>query len=163
MFKIKTIRILSPVVPKLRMALLALGVGAIISSCGGQTDAQYLTGEISFTGTKHIIYYATLHIKILGSDPNSQLITEYVEPNIIMEPSKKNAFHAFGMRLPSLLKGETYSVEAHVDVDLDGLISPVDLTSYGVTFVAKNNLEPLIFQVYNQSEFAESGKKLLPQ
>ena len=56
--------------------------------------------------------------------------------------------HAFSTNVPRLEVGDTYLIEVHVDVDLDGVPSPGDAVSVElVPFEAKELLDPVVIPV----------------
>ncbi len=135
---------------RLFLSIVAAAIAAgVLGACGGggTTDPQDLFGEVSFPPTADVkIAAGTLYVRISENEGGAQ-VTEHVERGVNMFPVQFN-LHPFSMKVPELQDGETYVIDVHVDVDLDGVISAPDfVTAETFTFVAKSGLDAAIIPV----------------
>ncbi len=138
---------------RVKLVLVAAIAASILSACSSGLDQQPLFGDISFEGWDGpVIGGATLSLRVYeqtSAGAKGGLVTEYTERGVNMDPVATFApVHQFFTNVPRLNIGETYLIEVHVDVDLDGVPSPGDAVSVEpYPFEAKEVLDPVVVPV----------------
>ena len=133
------------------LLVAAIAAAFVLSACSSGLDQQPLIGNISFDGWGGpIIGGATLSLRVYeqaSAGTKDSLVTEYTERGLNMD-AQNLPLHAFSTNVPRLEVGDTYLIEVHVDVDLDGVPSPGDAVSVElVPFEAKELLDPVVIPV----------------
>ena len=138
----------------LRRAIVVAAVAAfVLGACSsGELEEQSLLGQVSFAGWDGpIIGGATMYMRFYeqaetgGQGP---LVKEHIVRGLNVEPSQQHGGEPFAADLPSLMKGETYLIEVHVDVDLDGVASSGDAVTVELfSFEAKEPLDTVVITV----------------
>lgn len=125
----------------------------LFSACSGGLEQTPMQGEITFEGwTGSLISGATLWLRVYKADSpgvKGPLHTEYTERGINLDPLQHPKIgHYFNTNMPPMGKGEPYLIEVHLDVDLDGVISPGDAVEVElIPFEAKGGLDTVVIPV----------------
>lgn len=125
----------------------------LFSACSSGLDQTPLIGEVTFQGWDGpLIAGATLWLRVYEqSSPGTKglLFAEYTERGVNLDPVQHpRSGHPISTNIPTTEEGETYLIEVHVDIDLDGVSSPGDaVTVEPVPFEGKDPLDPVVVPV----------------